>query len=43
MFHDTKLATARFFAERQLSGASVLRRQVEAGADSLMAVPDEAF
>jgi alkylation response protein AidB-like acyl-CoA dehydrogenase len=43
MFHDTKLATARFFAERQLSGASVLRRQVEAGAESLMAVPDEAF
>jgi alkylation response protein AidB-like acyl-CoA dehydrogenase len=43
MFHDTKLATARFFAERQLSAAAVLRQRVEVGAESLMAVPAEAF
>jgi hypothetical protein len=43
MFHDTKLATARFYAERELSRAPVLRRLVETGAESLMAVPAEAF
>ncbi|HVM38400.1 MAG TPA: acyl-CoA dehydrogenase C-terminal domain-containing protein [Sphingomicrobium sp.] len=43
MFHHTKMATARFFAERELSRAPVLRQQVEAGAQSLMAVPAEAF
>ena len=42
-FHDTKIATARFFAERELVTASALRRKVEAGAESLMALPVEAF
>jgi hypothetical protein len=42
-FHDAKLATARFFADRELVVAGALRRKVEAGADSLMALPAEAF
>ncbi len=42
-FHDNKIATARFFADRELVTASALRRKVEAGAESLMALPIEAF
>ena len=42
-FHEAKLITARFYAERELAGASALRRKVEAGADSMMALPIEAF
>jgi hypothetical protein len=42
-FHTTKLATARFFADRELVAAGALRRKVEAGAESLMALPEEAF
>jgi len=42
-FHDAKLATARFFADRELVAAGALRRKVEAGAESLMALPIEAF
>jgi alkylation response protein AidB-like acyl-CoA dehydrogenase len=42
-FHEAKIATARFFAERELVVAGALRRKVEAGADSLMALPVEAF
>jgi alkylation response protein AidB-like acyl-CoA dehydrogenase len=42
-FHETKLATARFYASRELVGAEALRRKVEAGADSVMAMPVEAF
>ena len=42
-FHESKLATARFFAARELVVADALRRKVEAGADSLMALPAEAF
>jgi alkylation response protein AidB-like acyl-CoA dehydrogenase len=42
-FHEAKIATARFFAERELVEAGGLRRKVEAGADSLMALPVEAF
>jgi len=42
-FHEAKVATARFFAERELVVAGALRRKVEAGADSLMALPVEAF
>lgn len=41
--HEAKIATARFFAERELVVAGALRRKVEAGADSLMALPVEAF
>jgi hypothetical protein len=42
-FHEAKLLTARFFANRELVAAGALRRKVEAGADSVMAMPVEAF
>jgi alkylation response protein AidB-like acyl-CoA dehydrogenase len=42
-FHEAKLVTARFFAERVLPETGALRRKLEAGADSLMALPAEAF
>ena len=40
---ETKLATARFYAARELVGAESLRRKVEAGAASVMELPVEAF
>jgi alkylation response protein AidB-like acyl-CoA dehydrogenase len=43
VFHEAKIFTARFFAERELVAAGALRRKVEAGAESLMALPVEAF
>jgi alkylation response protein AidB-like acyl-CoA dehydrogenase len=42
-FHHAKLVTARFYAERELPGATALRRKIEAGSDALMALPAEAF
>jgi alkylation response protein AidB-like acyl-CoA dehydrogenase len=42
-FHEAKLITARFFAERVLPETGALRRKLEAGAESLMALPAEAF
>jgi alkylation response protein AidB-like acyl-CoA dehydrogenase len=42
-FHEAKLVTARFFAERIMPEAGALRRKIEAGADSLMALPVDAF
>ena len=42
-FHETKIITARYFAQRELVAASTLRKKVEAGAESLMALPVEAF
>jgi len=42
-FHETKIATARFFAERELVSAGSFRRKVEAGAGSVMALPVDAF
>ena len=42
-FHEAKIATARFFADRELVEAGGLRRKVEAGAESVMALPVEAF
>ena len=42
-FHEAKLLTARFYAERELAGVGALRRKVEAGADSVMALPVESF
>src|SRR5215204_3855074 len=42
-FHEAKLITARFFAERELVVAGALRRKVEAGAASVMALAVEAF
>jgi hypothetical protein len=42
-YYETKLTTARFFAERVMPETNALRREIEAGADSLMAIPAEAF
>ena len=42
-FHEAKILTASFFRDRELVTAGGLRRKVEAGADSVMALPVEAF
>ena len=42
-FHEAKLVTARFFAERIMPDAGSLRRKIEIGAETLMALPMEAF
>ena len=42
-FHEGKLVTARYFAERELPLAPALRRRVEAGAEAIMKLPEEAF
>src|SRR4051794_35301377 len=42
-FHEAKLATARFYGARELPLSPALRRKIEAGAESLMAIPAEAF
>ncbi len=42
-FHQAKLVTARFFAERIMPDTGALCRKIEAGADTLMALPAEAF
>jgi alkylation response protein AidB-like acyl-CoA dehydrogenase len=42
-FHQAKLATARFYAQRELPQASAHRREIEAGAESVMAIPEEVF
>ncbi|MEP7131176.1 MAG: acyl-CoA dehydrogenase C-terminal domain-containing protein [Sphingomicrobium sp.] len=42
-FHESKLATAQFYAARELPLSTSLRRKVEAGAETLMRIPAEAF
>ncbi len=42
-FHEAKQVTARFFGERMLPDAGALRRKIVGGAESLMALPVEAF
>jgi alkylation response protein AidB-like acyl-CoA dehydrogenase len=42
-FHEAKLVTARFYAERELPLSTALRRRIEAGAETLMKLPAEAF
>jgi alkylation response protein AidB-like acyl-CoA dehydrogenase len=42
-FHQAKLTTAKFFAERIMPDTGALRRKLEAGAETLMALPVEAF
>ncbi len=42
-FYETKLVTARFYAARELPLSTALRRKIEAGADTLMQIPAEAF
>ena len=40
---EAKLVTARFFAERIMPDAGALRRKIEAGAESLMAIDADMF
>ena len=42
-FYETKLATAHFFADRVMPETGSLRRKLEAGSESVMAIPAEAF
>ncbi|QIG80611.1 acyl-CoA dehydrogenase C-terminal domain-containing protein [Stakelama tenebrarum] len=42
-FLETKLVTARYYADRILPRTASLRAQVEAGSDSIMALEPEAF
>jgi len=42
-FLDAKLVTARFYAERMLPRTGSLRREIEGGADAVMALPPEMF
>ena len=42
-FHEGKLTLARFYATRELPLAAALRRKIEAGAESVMKLPEEAF
>ncbi len=42
-FYEAKLITARYFAERFTPEAGALRRKLEAGAASVMALPEGSF
>jgi alkylation response protein AidB-like acyl-CoA dehydrogenase len=42
-FHRNKLITGRFFADKIMPESNALRRKIEAGSDSLMALAEEAF
>ena len=42
-FHENKLVTAQFYAQRELPLSGALRRKIEAGAETLMKIPAEAF
>jgi len=42
-FHKTKLATAAFYADRIMPQSNAERRKIEAGAESIMALAEEAF
>lgn len=42
-FYENKLATARYFMDRFLPDAGALRRKLETGADSMMALDEDAF
>jgi hypothetical protein len=42
-FHHAKLVTGRFYAQRELPLSTALRKKIEAGAETLMKIPAEAF
>jgi alkylation response protein AidB-like acyl-CoA dehydrogenase len=42
-FHDAKLTTARFYAQRELPLSMALRKKIEAGAETIMRIPAEVF
>ncbi|WP_068076670.1 acyl-CoA dehydrogenase C-terminal domain-containing protein [Novosphingobium lentum] len=43
LFYEAKITCARHWAERFLPQAGALRREIEAGAEAIMALPAEAF
>ncbi len=43
VFHETKLATARYFMARQLPMTMTLLKRIESGADTVMALDAENF
>ena len=43
IFHEAKLVTAAFYAQRELPLSRALRRKIEAGAESVMKIPADAF
>jgi alkylation response protein AidB-like acyl-CoA dehydrogenase len=42
-FYEAKLVTGRYYGERFMSDAGSLRRKIEAGSETMMALPVEAF
>ena len=42
-FHDNKLTTGRFFMERVMPETSAHLARISSGADTMMALPAEAF
>jgi len=42
-FYKAKLVTAKYYADRVMPDAGALRRKIEAGADSMMALDEEGF
>jgi alkylation response protein AidB-like acyl-CoA dehydrogenase len=42
-FHEAKLTTARFYAQRELPLSTALRKKIEAGAEAVMKIPAEVF
>lgn len=42
-FYEAKLTTARYYGERFTPDAGALRRKIEAGSETMMALPVEAF
>jgi alkylation response protein AidB-like acyl-CoA dehydrogenase len=42
-FHEAKLTTAQFYAQRELPTSTALRKKIEAGAETLMKIPAEVF
>jgi alkylation response protein AidB-like acyl-CoA dehydrogenase len=42
-FHEAKLVTAKFYAQRELPMSTALRKKIEAGAETLMKIPEEVF
>ncbi|MCV0384660.1 MAG: acyl-CoA dehydrogenase C-terminal domain-containing protein [Erythrobacter sp.] len=42
-FYEAKIATARYYMDRFVPDAGALRRKLESGADSMMALGEEAF
>ena len=42
-FYEAKLTTARYYGERFIPDVGALRRKIEAGSDSVMALPVDAF